>query len=60
MTENVAFEFFTFGIFNGLLATQNVNVGRFANNFEWDFFVIWKSQKVSKNVLTHGHALKVF
>ena len=26
------------GIFNQLLATQNVNVARFARNFEWDFW----------------------
>ena len=27
-----------FGIFNKLLATQNVNVARFARNVDWDFF----------------------
>ena len=27
-----------FGIFNELLATQNVNVARFARNVEYDFF----------------------
>ena len=27
-----------FGIFNELLSTQNVNVGRFARNVERDFF----------------------
>ena len=27
-----------FGIFNRLLATQNVNVARFARNIKWDFF----------------------
>ena len=28
----------TFGIFNALLFTQNVNVARFARNVECDFF----------------------
>ena len=28
----------TFGIFNQLLSTQNVNVARFARNVKWDFF----------------------
>ena len=28
----------TFGIFNELLSTQNVNVARIARNVEWDFF----------------------
>ena len=27
-----------FGIFTELLSTQNVNVARFARNFQWDFF----------------------
>ena len=27
-----------FGIYNQLLATQNVNVARFARNVDWDFF----------------------
>ena len=27
-----------FGIFNEILAAQNVNVARFARNVEWDFF----------------------
>ena len=31
-----------FCIFGELLATQNVNVARFARNFEWDFSVIFK------------------
>ena len=34
ITQNVAFEFFNFGIFNELLSTQNVNVARFARNVE--------------------------
>ena len=38
ITQNVSFEFFHFGIFNELLATQIVNVARFARNVEWDFF----------------------
>ena len=32
--KNVAIQFFTFGIFNELLATENVNVARFARNVE--------------------------
>ena len=31
------FKVITFGIFNQFLATQNVNVTRFARNVEWDF-----------------------
>ena len=34
-----------FGTFNELLATQNVNVARFARNVEWDF-LIWFSNTV--------------
>ena len=47
ITQNVAFQFFNFGIFNELLSTQNVNVARFARNVEWDFFcdfqTLWSS-----------------
>ena len=32
-----------FGIINELLSTQNVNVARFARNFEWDFFCCFQS-----------------
>ena len=45
-----------FGIFSELLATQNVNVARFARNVEWDFFcdfqtpwVTYKSRKLSSS-----------
>ena len=48
-TKNVAFEKSPkspksafLGLFNELLATQNVNVARYARNVEWDFFEIFK------------------
>ena len=37
-TKNVAVEFLNYGIFNELLAIRNVNVARFARNFECDVF----------------------
>ena len=36
ITQNVALEFYNFGIFYELLSTQNVNVARFARNVECD------------------------
>ena len=37
-----------FGIFNELLATQNVNVARFARKVEWDFFCDFQTLTVVK------------
>ena len=52
ITKNVAFFYFSlkwtiFGIFDKLLATQNVNKARFARNVQYDFF-LWFSNTVPK------------
>ena len=59
ITQNVALEFGDFPpnlvIFNKLLSTQNVNVARFARNFEWDIYYYfptpWNVEKSQKKIL---------
>ena len=50
----------TFGIFNQLLSTQNVNVARFARNVEWDFFCDFQTPCPSHQVSSLGNFIFVF
>ena len=47
-----------FGIFNELLAAQNVNVARFARNVEWDLFM-WFSNTVKHPIENSTHVRSV-
>ena len=42
-----------FGVFNELLATQNVNVARFARNVEWDLFYDFQTLCILWKIIIH-------